>query len=78
MYKRQILTLPPDPPKKYAFCSYTAFHEALIPEVKGVDLLYHEATFLEQHKDLAKKTKHSTAKEAAVIAKKAEVKQLML
>ena len=40
--------------------------------------MYHEATFLEQHKDLAKKTKHSTAKEAAVIAKKAEVKQLML
>ena len=76
--ENHILTLPPDPPKKYAFCSDTAFHEALIPEIKGVDLLYHEATFLEQHKDLAKKTKHSTAKEAAVIAKKAEVKQLML
>ena len=40
--------------------------------------MYHESTFLEQHKELAKKTKHSTAKEAASVAKKANVKQLML
>ena len=40
--------------------------------------MYHESTFLEQHKELAKKTKHSTAKEAASLAKKAKVKQLML
>ena len=76
--KNEELTLPPEPPKKYAYCSDTKYYQALITEVKGVDLMYHESTFLEQHKDLAKKTKHSTAKEAASIAKKAGVKQLML
>ena len=71
-------TLSPDKPKKYAFCSDTAYNEGLIEEIKEVDMLYHESTFLEQHKELAKKTKHSTAKEAATLAKKAAVKQLML
>ena len=46
--------------------------------IKGVDLLYHEATFANDSEDLAKKTKHSTAKQAALIAKKADVKMLML
>lgn len=72
------LTEAPDPPKKYAFCSDTAYNEALIPQIKNVDLLYHEATFLEQHSDLAAKTKHSTARQAAHIAKKAKVRSLLL
>ena len=76
--KNEDLTLPPDPPKLYAYCSDTAYNEALIAKVTGVDLLYHESTFLEQHKALAKKTKHSTAMEAARIAQKAGVKKLML
>ena len=46
--------------------------------IKSVDLLYHEATFLDAHENLAKKTKHSTAKQAAKIAKLAEVKKLVL
>ena len=46
--------------------------------IKKADLLYHESTFLEDNKELAEKTKHSTAKEAATIAKIAEVKQLIL
>ena len=72
------LTLPSEVPKKYAFCSDTAYNEALVQRIKGVDVLYHESTFLEQHKELAAKTKHSTAKEAATIASKAGVKQLIL
>ena len=72
------LTLPPEMPKQYAYYSDTAYNETYVSEIKGVDLLYHESTFLEQHKELAKKTKHSTAKEAASLAKKAKVKQLML
>jgi ribonuclease Z len=72
------LTLPPEVPKRYAFCSDTAYNEALVQRIKGVDVLYHESTFLEQHKELAAKTKHSTAKEAAIIANKAGVKQLIL
>ena len=77
-YKNEELTAAPDPPKQYAYCSDTAYNEALIDRVAGVDLLYHESTFLELHKELAKKTKHSTAKEAADIAQKAGVKKLML
>ncbi|MCH1433110.1 MAG: ribonuclease Z [Flavobacteriaceae bacterium] len=72
------LTLSPEVPKRYAFCSDTVYNEALVHRIKGVDVLYHESTFLEQHKELAAKTKHSTAKEAAIIANKAGVKQLIL
>ena len=72
------LTLDPEPPKKYAYCSDTAYNKALISLIKGVDLLYHEATFLERHSDLATKTKHSTALQAAKIANAAEVKTLIL
>jgi len=72
------LTLPPPPAKSYAYCSDTIYKPDIIPLIKGVDLLYHEATFLEKHKDLATKTKHSTAKQAAQIAKDAEVKFLVL
>ena len=50
----------------------------LIPLIKQVDLLYHESTFLEKDIDLAEKTKHSTAIQAAKIAKEAKVKKLIL
>ena len=72
------LTFDPIAPKKYAFCSDTAYHEAILPIIKNVDVLYHEATFLQSEESLAKKTLHSTSKEAATIALKANVKQLIL
>ena len=72
------LTFDPAPPKSYAFCSDTAYKPDLAELVQGVSCLYHEATFLDTHKDLAVKTKHSTAEEAAQIAAKAEVDQLIL
>ena len=65
-------------PKSYAFCSDTAYKEDIIPIINGVDVLYHESTFLESHAHLCEKTKHSTAKQAATIALKANVKQLIL
>lgn len=65
-------------PKSYAFCSDTAYNEAIIPLISNVDVLYHESTFLEAHENLCTKTKHSTAKQAATIALKAKVKQLIL
>ena len=65
-------------PKSYAFCSDTAYKEDIIPIIKGVDILYHESTFLDAHQHLCAKTKHSTAKQAATIALKANVKQLIL
>jgi ribonuclease Z len=73
-----LLTESPKEPLSYAFCSDTCFDESIVPIIKKVDLLYHESTFLEDKKELADKTKHSTAKEAATIAKHAQVKQLIL
>ena len=72
------LTFDPLPPKSYAFCSDTVYYEAVIPIIENVDVLYHESTFLESEESLAQKTLHSTAKEAARIALKANVKQLIL
>lgn len=76
--KNEELTLPPTKTKSYAFCSDTSYKEDIVPIIKEVDLLYHEATFLSDREDLAKKTKHSTAKQAAQIALKASVNQLVI
>lgn len=72
------LTFDPEPTKSYAFCSDTKYDETIIPLIQNVDVLYHETTFLESEADKAKQTMHSTAKEAATIAKLANVKQLVL
>ncbi|MFT7335547.1 MAG: ribonuclease Z [Porticoccaceae bacterium] len=72
------LTFDPIPPKSYAFCSDTAYDESILPLLNDVDVLYHESTFLQSEEKLAKKTLHSTAKEAATIALKANVKKLIL
>jgi len=72
------LSLDPDASKSYAYCSDTAYEPKIIPQIKSATLLYHESTFLIEHQELAIKTKHSTAKEAAEIAKEAEVDTLLL
>ncbi|MFN8276644.1 MAG: ribonuclease Z [Chitinophagales bacterium] len=72
------LTLPPPPPRSYAFCSDTAYHEQIVPQLAEVDLLYHEATFIEEHAQRASETMHSTARQAALIAQMAGVKKLLL
>ncbi|WP_034258091.1 ribonuclease Z [Altibacter lentus] len=72
------ITFDPDPPKSYAFCSDTAYYPEIVPQIEKVTALYHEATFLEAHYHLCEPTKHSTAKEAGVIAKKAQVGTLIL
>jgi ribonuclease Z len=73
-----LVTSDPPPPKSYAFCSDTVFDMDLVPLIKNTTVLYHESTFLEDHADLAFPTKHSTAKQAALIAKSAEVETLIL
>jgi len=78
LIKNETVTNPAEKPKSYAFCSDTAYKEDIVPIIKNVDVLYHESTFLEQHAHLAPKTKHSTAKEAALIAKQANVGKLLL
>lgn len=72
------LTIPSRPPRKYAFCTDTLFREELIPVIREVDLLYHEATFASDLADLAKKTYHSTSLQAAELAMKAGAKKLLI
>jgi len=72
------LTIDPTPPASYAFCSDTAFSEQVIETVKGVDLLYHEATFINENAEEAEISFHSTAAQAAEVARRAAVKRLIL
>jgi ribonuclease Z len=72
------LTIDPIKPASFAFCSDTSYKPNIVPIIKNVDLLYHEATFLDDRQDLAKKTKHSTSIEAAQIAKDANAGQLVI
>lgn len=72
------LTTAPNPSRSYAYCSDTAYDESITPYIKGVDVLYHEATFSESETILANKTAHSTARQAAEIAKLADVNKLII
>jgi ribonuclease Z len=72
------LTTPAAKARSYAFCSDTGYTESIVPIVKEVDLLYHEATFLTADKNLARQTLHSTASDAAKIAQMASVGKLIL
>jgi len=76
--KNSELTCNPEKAVSYAYCSDTSYKPSIIKIINGVDLLYHESTFLTDKEDLATKTGHSTAKQAATIAKKAKVKKLVL
>lgn len=72
------LTTPSAAPRSYAYCSDTLYLKSIIPQIKGADLLFHEATFISADDARAKETYHSTALQAAQIAKEAEVKQLVI
>lgn len=72
------LTYDPPRPWNYGYCSDTAYNPDLIPSLRDIRVLYHEATFLESEAHLAGTTKHSTARQAARIASEAGVEQLIL
>jgi ribonuclease Z len=72
------LSFEPEYEKSYAFCSDTVYSEDILPIIKDADVLYHESTFLETEAHLAEKTMHTTAKQAAEIAQKANVKNLIM
>lgn len=74
----KLITLNPEKPKSYAFCSDTQYYPACIPIIKNVTALYHESSFLDEHRHLCEKTRHSTARQAALIAKEATVERLIL
>src|SRR5205085_1268 len=65
-------------PKKYAYCADTIFTESFLPVIKGADAIYHECTYLQADAEKAAARHHSTAAQAATIAKMAGAKQLLL
>ena len=70
--------MPPGRLRSYAFCSDTAYTERFLDQIAGIDLLYHEATFLHEREQIAAEKKHSTARQAAILAQKAGVGRLLL
>jgi ribonuclease Z len=77
-YKNEDFTMDPKRSLSYAYCSDTAFFEPIIEQIRDVDLLYHEATFMDDELAKAIETKHSTAKQAAEIAKRSKAKNLLI
>lgn len=84
--ENKILTYDPPPKHSYVYCTDTAYNELIIENLKkifveddrNIDLLYHESTFIEKDKENAKKTLHSTAKQAAKVALNLKVNKLLL
>lgn len=73
-----LLTRSSAPPRSYAYCSDTIYLPSIAEQIKGVDLLFHEATFTNEDAPRAKETFHSTAMQAAQIARDAGVKKLLI
>lgn len=78
VYKAKDYTRPGQPAKKIAYCSDTAYSEPIVPIIAGADLLFHEATFQNAQAERATFTHHATAQQAALIAKQAGVKKLII
>ncbi|WP_207426190.1 ribonuclease Z [Pedobacter sp. SYSU D00535] len=78
VHKSAELTTEPDEPKSYAYCSDTLCSWGYLPQIKGVDTLYHEATFMHDMHERALETYHTTSLQAAEVAINAGVKQLLL
>jgi ribonuclease Z len=78
VFKAKELTKKGTPKKVFAYCSDTAYYPEIVPIVKGANLMYHEATFLKDLEERAEMTQHSTALQAAMIAKASKVKKLLL
>ncbi len=76
--KNEVLTTPVEPPKSYAYCADTAFYDPIADKIKSVDLVYHESTYLDELSKKAADRFHSTSKQAAIIAKMAGAKKLLL
>lgn len=78
LIKNASVTKDPIPSKSYAYCSDTVYNEEIIPIIEKATVLYHESTFLDKNENLCERTKHSTARQAGIIAKKANVETLIL
>jgi len=74
----ETITNAPQPPASYAYLSDTRYDESLVPFVSGIEVLYHEATFSDAEAHLAHERFHTTSRQAATLAQKAQVKRLLL
>jgi ribonuclease Z len=78
VFPNNEITKQPPTPRTFAYCSDTRYNPEIAQYVQGADLLYHEATFMEELKEVAKEKYHSTAAQAALTAQQAGVKHLLL
>jgi ribonuclease Z len=78
LIKNDWVTEEAEPGKAYAFCADTKYDESLIPHIQGADMIYHETTYLDNLRERAEARFHSTTKQAAMMAKKAGVKKLLI
>jgi len=78
IYKNGDITVSPDEPKTYAYCSDTLYNENYFKQISNADLLYHEATFLNNMLDRAQSTHHTTALQAGDVAIKTNAKRLLI
>lgn len=76
--KNEWVTSEAEPGKTYAFCADTRYDESIIPHIQGADMIYHETTYLDSLRERAQLRFHSTTRQAAMIAKKAAVKKLLI
>lgn len=76
--RNEEVTIPNSPIKSYAYCADTIFDESLAEKVKGVDLLYHETTYLKESEAKAAARFHCTTEQAAIIARNAGAKKLII
>lgn len=74
----ESVTLPGNTGKKYVFCADTKYDERILPHIENADMIYHETTYLDNLRERAEDRFHSTTKQAALIAKKGNVKKLLI
>ncbi len=78
IYKNEDIVRIPSLSRSYAYCSDTAFDESIIPFIKDVTVLYHEASFSDEHESAANQKFHSTARQASRIARLGGVGKLVI
>jgi ribonuclease Z len=76
--RNEWLTEPAPKGKSYAFCADTKYNEEMIQHIQDVDMIYHETTYLDNFRDRAEERFHSTTRQAAMIAQKAQNRRLLI
>jgi ribonuclease Z len=77
-YKNEDYTIAGCVSKSFAYCSDTAYNELKISQLYNIDAIYHEATFTDSELKRAEQTNHSTARQAAMIAKQSNAQHLII